>query len=778
MARELLLKHSSLGVLWNLLGVSLGLQGKDALPAFERAAALMPRNAQVYQNLGNALQRTWQLHRAVESYRYALALDPDLAIAHSNLASALQHLGRSEEAVVSCQRALQIDPDYAEASNGLGNALRTLGRIDDAIMHYRRALEIKPTFAISHINLGYSLLELGRFSEARGSFRQAMRLRPELLETTKDLRRALSALECLTDVASRLRLALNVVPMCAANCADLMNALIALDESDRRKAMHQLAPEPNHTDTLCEVGNQLVNLGRIKDAIVCYLCAVNINDRCAEAFSKLGDAQRLSGQYSAAVESCRRALRIQSTFAEGHNHLGMALQAVGQHAAAIVSYREAITLNSKCAEANNNLGLVLREQGRLRASERHLRRALRLKRGYVDAYINLGMVLRLQHKPREAEISFIRALELDSGSARSTVCLAELRADQGRFAQAEELYIRALALTPGLGDAVAGVIYLRKMTSDDEVWLKIAERAAELAVHPHEQSTLRYAIGKYWDDVGDYERAFDSYRRANELAKQIAPKYERARQHAAVDRVILRYGREWAAATQIADAAPGLCVLVVGMPRSGTSLVEQMLSSHPAVSGAGEQSFWYDVAPYLRESADVLRRRYLRLLRAQAPEASRIVDKLPSNFMRLGMIFTALPNVRVIHVTRNPLDTCLSIFFQRFSQNHTYANDLNDLAHFYSEYRRLMEHWKSTLPGKSLLEVPYEQLVQSPEPWIRDMLKFIALPWNPACLEYHRNRRPIVTASRWQVRQQISWTSIERWRNYEPFVQPLLRLVE
>jgi hypothetical protein len=156
--------------------------------------------------------------------------------------------------------------------------------------------------------------------------------------------------------------------------------------------------------------------------------------------------------------------------------------------------------------------------------------------------------------------------------------------------------------------------------------------------------------------------------------------------------------------------------------------------------------------------------------------APRVVDKMPTNFLELGLVLSALPGTKVIHMQRDPIDTCLSNYFQDFRATIAYANDLEDLVHFYRAYERLMRHWRSALPGGALLEVPYESLVEDQEMWTRRMLQFVDLPWDPACLDFHQTQRSVVTASKWQVRQKINRLSMERWRHYRPYITPLLEL--
>jgi hypothetical protein len=170
-------------------------------------------------------------------------------------------------------------------------------------------------------------------------------------------------------------------------------------------------------------------------------------------------------------------------------------------------------------------------------------------------------------------------------------------------------------------------------------------------------------------------------------------------------------------------------------------------------------------------------RDYLARLTAMCGGALRVVDKMPANFLYAGLIHAAFPRARIIHMQRHPLDTCLSIYFQNFFNMGPYANDFDNLAHYYGEYVRITDHWRAVLPATTLLEIPYEALIEDQEGWTRRMLDFIGLPWDPKCLDFHQTERVVITASRWQVRQKINAASAGRWRNYEKFVGPLQRVM-
>jgi tetratricopeptide (TPR) repeat protein len=657
-AQQLVIQHPNSGIAWKFLGVSLGMQGKDALHALEKTARLLPDDPEAHFNLGNALRVVGRLDDAAGSYRRAVDIRPDLATAHLALGDVLQARGQLEAAAASYRGALEIVPDKAEAHSDLGAVLLGLGRLPEAVTHLRRALEIKPDFAAAHTNLG----------------------------------------------------------------------------------------------------NAFRNLGQLDDALACH----------------------------------RRALELQPGLAEAAINLGNVLRDLGQSDAAAASYRRALEIDPGAAAAHCNLGAALRDLGRIDEAEASFRQALLLQPDYAEAHSNLGVVLRLQNRMQEAEASCQRARQADPNLAAAIVLSAELHADRGQFELAEELFKRVMKLEPNSAEAWAAVANLRKMRADDAAWLTEAQRIVDRDLPPRQESLLRYAIGKYFDDIHDYPQAFTNYQRANELSKQCTAKHDRRLVTQAVNRTIGHYGTE--GPSQAPGNATGSArpVFVVGMPRSGTSLAEQILASHPAVYGAGELTFWshaaarYESSTGGGESRDretcgrligELGGNYLQVLGDLAPDALRVVDKMPANFLHLGLIHAALPNARIIHTRRNPVDTCLSIYFQNFDVAHSYANDLEDLAQYYAEYLRLMTHWSSWLPRHAMMEVPYEGLIDDPDAWSRKMVEFIGLPWDGRCLDFQQTNRAVVTRSRWQVRQAISKSSVERWRNYEEYVGPLLRLL-
>ena len=299
---------------------------------------------------------------------------------------------------------------------------------------------------------------------------------------------------------------------------------------------------------------------------------------------------------------------------------------------------------------------------------------------------------------------------------------------------------------------------------------------------PDDSVILHFALGKLYDDEGEYDSAFRYFKAGNELRKA-GHGFSLNEEPAFVERSIAAYQRELFAEFRGVGNESARPVFVVGMMRSGTTLVEQILASHPQIHGHGELEGIRWIAQSLGGQAlddDTIRRlaaQYLAGLERDAGESIRSVDKMPHNFRFLGLITLLFPRAKLIHCVRDPRDTCLSCYFHDFGIRNTFTRDLEELGRFYRTYRRLMAHWHAVLPAP-ILDVPYEELVVNQEFWSRKIVDFVGVSWDARCLEYHKNDRPVVTSSFWQVRQPIYSSSIGRWRHYEKHLGPLLKVLE
>jgi tetratricopeptide (TPR) repeat protein len=673
--KALLGRHPDEGMLWKILSVTLGRQGKDALQAMRKTAELMPQDAEAHGNLGAVLHDQGQWEEALLSLRRAIQMHPNDVDALINAADALRELGQAEEAVPLYQRALQINPQHVAAQNDLGNALIQLGRHEEAAASYRRALALKADDAQVLFNLGNSLRLLGNHEEALNLSRRAIGRNPSLGVAYNSAGLSLVALGRRTEAIASFRLALEKGPV--------------------------------NVETLSNLGNALRDIGARRDALTIY--------------------------------------------------------------------RQAVALDPTHVESHCNIGNLLFQLHRIEESAVSFRQALALKPDHAAAHVSLAVVLRHQRRAEEAEASCNAALGIDPDYAEALHVLGELRADRGGFAEAERLFRRAIARKPDFAGAYNSIATHRKMSVEDRDWLVGAQGLLGKELPLEQEIGLQFSLGKYFDDVGQYNQAFPHIARANELNKRYGAIYDPAKLTARVDEIIGRFGASVVQQRAEGASDSDLPVLIVGMPRSGTSLTEQILASHPSVFGAGEVTFWNSSYNEYRDGSPLsgMAREYLERLSGGSGTALRAVDKMPANFMHMGLIHMTFPQARIIHVSRDPLDTCLSIYFQNFFNMGPHGSDLASLAHYYRQYRRVTDHWRSVLPAATLLEVPYEALVEDQEAWTRRMLNFIGLPWDRRCLEFYKTDRVVLTASRWQVRQKIHAASAGRWRHYEKFLAPL-----
>jgi tetratricopeptide (TPR) repeat protein len=494
-----------------------------------------------------------------------------------------------------------------------------------------------------------------------------------------------------------------------------------------------------------------------------------------------GNGCLTKGAWAQAAIHYEQLLELQPHNPEALSQLGLALFGLGRYEEAERYHRQSLEINPMSASTLCNLAMVL--QGDPPEAEKYLRQALRLNPKYADARSQLGLSLAFAGRLREAKGAFQKALKVDPRHAEALLGLGQIARREGYFAEAESFIKRALKVEPKLPGAWVAMNSMRRMTIADSDWLKGAEEIAASGISLWQEAELRFSIGKYCDDVEDFERAFENYRRANELLKKVARKYDRQAQSGLADDLIRSHSREALARAADGGSVSMKPVFVLGMPRSGTSLVEQIIASHPSARGAGELQFWLDAG---RANDAELRQRvlgepvrkklaedYLGVLALRGAGALRVVDKSNFNCDYIGLLHSVFPKARIIYLRRDPIDTCLSCYFQNFSTTMRFTMDLSDLAHYYRQHERLMKHWTTALPAGTLLEVPYEELVADQVAWTHRILDFLELEWDDRCLSFDKTERTVNTASAWQVRQKIYGHSVQRWRHYERFIGPL-----
>ena len=488
-----------------------------------------------------------------------------------------------------------------------------------------------------------------------------------------------------------------------------------------------------------------------------------------------------------AVAALQRAVAINPLYADGYFRLGIALEKLGDSGAAIVAYERATDLLPALTEAWFRAGALLYTLGHRDKAIGCFRRAG--ETGPKTSFGRLGKARALLTEDRddEAEKVLRKTLALDPTDALAHDLLGNLLSEHGRFGEARDCFERVVTIAPLLAGSYYELVRCRPVKNDERDLLQRMEAALGTpGLEAAQRLRLHLAIGKAADDLGDYARAMYQFDAADGVRRDLSS-FDSAAFDIEVDRLIARCTPElMARATELGrgDATP---VLIVGMPRSGTTLVEQIVSSHPEVVAGDELNFWNErgaewhrqgatatEAPFLTRAAA----EYLRVLRGIAPRATRVTDKMPFNFLWAGLIHLAFPRAVIIHCRRTAVDTALSIHQTHFHPALAFPTGGPELVAYFRRYQRLTDHWRSVLPADRFTEIDYEELTRTPEPVIRRIIAACGLAWNDACLRPERNPRAVKTPSKWQTRQPINSNSVARWRRYEPWLGPLAALVD
>jgi tetratricopeptide (TPR) repeat protein len=578
------------------------------------------------------------------------------------------------------------------------------------------------------------------------------------------------------------------------------------------------AAVPGFFPAVLLLGMVAARIGRAAEGVELLREAIALDRRSVEARNELATLLRSEGRSDEAIAEAKHAIRLQPEDAGSHNNLGLCYLAAGRIPPAITHFKRAIALMPDAAVFHHNLGLALELQSRDAEATAAFRRALSLDSGPAEALAHLGRLLYQHGEPEEAARCYERAAALQPDATIAAVHQAEALIQQGRAAEAEACLRRAIVndARSDLAHQVLGVLLQRRGRFDEAI--ESLERAIELqprrvssyvslslgkkfsgadewliqgmgalvedeSLAPQERSQLHYALGKVCDDLEDYQDAICHFDRAHaieaEQMRQAGRSFDGRGHKAGIDRTIQGFTADFFARRRAQGSDSDLPVLIVGMPRSGTTLIEQILSSHREIGGAGELSFWTDrqglagVALAGALQPDRLSRvaeDYIALLRIAAPASRRATDKMPANFLVLGLVHLALPNARIIHLRRDPIDTCLSIWSTPFGNPLDFAHNRGNLVFYYEQYGRLIAHWRQVIPADRLFEIDYEELVADPERVARAMIAFCGLDWDDACLRHEQNQHVIMTPSLWQARQPVYRDAVARWRRYEKWL--------
>ncbi len=546
-----------------------------------------------------------------------------------------------------------------------------------------------------------------------------------------------------------------------------------------------LATTPEHAESLEKLGIINFQLGEPAAAEEMLRRAVSAAPQNESAWNNLGVVLEARGDFAGAEECYRHAIAVNPQRGSLHFNRGNTLRSLGRWAEAEASFRQCIARDATHAHARHNLGALLKERGERVEAERLFRETIALAPEMVDAHVNLGSALQALGRDDEALAAYREAQRLVPGYADAAAGEVSVLDRLGRV---EEACARIRPLMESARDNADVITTFASMARRLEEEEKAITALEALLTRPDLLATKReaalFALGKLCDARGRFPEAFEFYRAANSVRPHV---FDLAEFRAYCARIREIFSKETLARLPRARNNSALPIFVVGMPRSGTSLVEQILASHPAIFGAGELT-WIDhlsealparLGTQIRypecaldlsvRALEAAAEEHLARLHSAAPDAERVVDKMPGNFMHLGLIEMLFPGSRIIHIAREPLDNCLSCFFQNFTHGHEYTANLETLGAVYRQYEQVMAHWRSSITHP-LLEVRYENLVADQETESRRLVEFCGLPWDERCLRFHETRRVVRTASYDQVRRPMYRDSLARHRHYEPFL--------
>jgi tetratricopeptide (TPR) repeat protein len=629
-------------------------------------------------------------------------------------------------------RAMTDSKANSEALYRVALNFHQQGRLTDAVAAYRRFLNLQPNDAEAHNNLGVALKSLGHLNEAVICHETALRL------------------------------------------------------------------QPNYPEAHNNLGAALRQQGKIEEAIISYQQALKIKPDYAQAHSNLGNALQQAGRGREAIACYSQALRYQPNYIDAYYNLGITLMNLGDHPQAETAFQKALSLRPIFPQALNNLGNVMQRQSRLDDAAAAYQTALRQRPDFADAAFNLGNVLRDKGAVDEAVIAYRDSIRVRPNYAEAHNNLANLFEEQGDPQQALKHVQEALRLRPNWAPSLFTLAELSSHGHYKFPEPQLAEMEAMLSnsnLSLADASQIHFAIGLLQDKAHAHDKAFAHYLQGNALKHRLLQETNQAfnqqAHQAAITDLITTFDSTYFQRIHGFGLDTDLPVFIVGMPRSGTTLVEQILSSHPQVFGAGELRDAGNLIaqlparlktndPYPRcmihldkPASQAIAKEYRHQLALRSNQSLRVTDKAIQNFLHLGLLYTLFPRAKIIHCRRDPRDVCVSCFLQYFRDlNFTWS--LDDLGFYYRQYERIMQHWQSVLPTKPL-EVVYEDLVTQQESISRQIVAFCGLEWDDRCLNFHDNRRSVQTMSKFQVRQPMYTSSVARWKRYESHLQPLLK---
>ena len=663
----------------------------------------------------NTLIEYYQTGRYAEAEKLAQLITeefPKHPFGWKVLGAVLKETGRESEAIVPFQKSLEITPQDPVAHSNLGITLQALGRLEEAETSLRQSIALKFDYATAHNNLGITLQGLGKLEEAEISLKQAISLKSDFVEAYVNLGNTLKELNKLDESVSCL------------------NEAISL--------------KPDFAEAHNNLGNTLKKLGRLEEAEASYTKSILLKPNYIEAFNNLGVILKDLGRLCESEANLKHVIALKPNNAEAHNNLGNTLQEMGKLEEAMDSYEHAIKLRSNYFEAYNNLGVTFHELDKLQEAEQSFRQAILIKPDYSEAHNNLGNILK----------------------------------DLGQLDQAGSSFRDAIKFKPYNTSAYRHITLIKKIDLQDELYLKMMSFYRNKNLSENQLCHINFGLGKIYADAELFEQSFKHYREGNLLRKNFL-KYDFHQDANLFRQLKTSYPILEQNSLNFDSRSNKLTpIFILGMPRSGTTLIEQIISSHSMVRGAGElryvSNLGFEIASGLCEvnkaSLINFRNKYLSKLQDISEGKMIVTDKMPHNFLYIGLISAVFPEAKIIHVQRNPAALCWGNYKQYFnSKNLGYCYGIDDIINYYRLYKNLMEFWKENL-NERIYNIDYDLLTIKQEDETKKIFNYIGLNWEEACMSPEQNTRSVATASNIQVRNKVYKGSSEKWKLYKPYL--------